>query len=339
MFPLAHQVVCRWHVNQNILKKCKRHFSDGKRWEQIQARWNDLCKSRSAKAFEDSWTSLKNEFADIPVVVSYLDLTWIKHKEKIADAWVGKRLHLGCSTTSRAESSNAFIKRFLSSSGGDLLTVFQELNLAINRQVSELAKTHADDSFKRYFFTTESIYTDVAGKVSNYALLQAFDHRQTRIGTECSGHFSTTMGISCAHKQNERNQNNQKLSLSDFHEQWHVKGPSDNLATTNLATEPTPEDLISTLRAQYDAAPPHKKLELIEQVRIIINNDTSSMILEPLPVRVKGRPEGATAKLHSTKRDPSGFEYVSGSKQLQRQCSKCKLFGHNTRTCSTKISL
>ena len=46
----------------------------------------------------------------------------------------------------------------------------------------------------------------------------------------------------------------------------------------------------------------------------------------------KGRPSGATNKrsTSSTKRDPSGFEFVE---QKVRQCTLCHQSGHNSRTC------
>ncbi|TYZ58832.1 hypothetical protein PybrP1_013170, partial [[Pythium] brassicae (nom. inval.)] len=55
-------------------------------------------------------------------------------QEKFVDAWVGKLLHFGCVTKSRAESSNIFVKKILSSSVSDLLAVFQENHLAIEHQ-------------------------------------------------------------------------------------------------------------------------------------------------------------------------------------------------------------
>ena len=84
--------------------------------------------------------------------------------------------HLGCSTTSRAESVHSYLKRFLRSSVGDLLTVFQSLHLAIEHQVVELNKMHADDLMKRPTFAAAPIYTEVVYKVISYALTLVHEH-------------------------------------------------------------------------------------------------------------------------------------------------------------------
>ena len=95
--------------------------------------------------FSKTKEEFQTKYRHLPFVTRYLDRTWVKHKEKFVEAWVGDVFHLGCSTISRAESVHSYLKRFLRSSVDDLLTVFQSLHLAIEHQVVELNKIHADD--------------------------------------------------------------------------------------------------------------------------------------------------------------------------------------------------
>ena len=109
------------------------------------ADWTALCYASSVEVFEVQWDELQTKYRHLPFVTRYPDRTWVKHKEKYVEAWVGYVFHLGYSTTSRAESVHSNLKRYLQSSVGDLLTVFQSLHLAIEHQVVELNKIHADD--------------------------------------------------------------------------------------------------------------------------------------------------------------------------------------------------
>lgn len=266
VFPLANRIICRWHVSKNIVRKCKKYFSDGAQFECLLEVWQGTCSQRSEEAFGSYWADLKSEFKDYPDMVNYLESTWLKHKEKIADAWVSKLLHFGCSTTSRAESSNSFLKKFLSSSVGDLLTVFQETKLAIEHQIYELQKSHADDAFKRPVFIADSIYSDVANKISSYALQRVHSQYQNHNGEQCTRPFSTTMGLPCAHLLAQRKESNQSLQLSDFNLQWHLHPVLED--ETSDDDDLTPANLINpipTLQMYYDAASTHTKIELIEQ--------------------------------------------------------------------------
>lgn len=74
--------------------------------------------------FSLHWTEFCPEFNHFPDLISYLKATCLVHKEKFAEAWISRVLHLGSSLTSRVESTHAFLKRFFSPSVGDLLTVF-----------------------------------------------------------------------------------------------------------------------------------------------------------------------------------------------------------------------
>lgn len=216
VFPHASRILCRWHVSKNVVRKCKKYFTDGGRWNHLMEAWKKLYNQVTEEDSNVCWIELKTDFSDKPAVVNYLESTWLKHKEKLVDAWVGKLLHFGSSTTSRAESSNAFLKKFLSSSVGDLLTVFQESNLAIEHQIHELQKAHADDAFKRHYFLVDVVYADVANKVSGYALRQVNDHFQKHSSGQCTHAFTTTMGLPCTHFVKQLKQNSQKLQLSDF---------------------------------------------------------------------------------------------------------------------------
>lgn len=185
VFPLANRIIYRWQVNNNITKNCKKKIagaeegvSDQKTSETLLQDWNQLCTSSTTEVFQSLWEEFKDDYAQHPSVISYLESTWMVHKEKIMDPWVGRLLRFGCTTTSRAESSNAFLKKFLSSSVGNLLTVVRQLNQSIEHQIVELRKVHADDRIKRLAFCSHPLYTEVVYKVSSFTLTKVHEHHQ-----------------------------------------------------------------------------------------------------------------------------------------------------------------
>ena len=95
--------------------------------------------------------------------------------------------HLGCSTTSRAESVNSYLKHFLRSSVGDIFTVFKSLRLAINHQKVELNKLYVDDRVKRPIFAAARKYTQVFYKVSLLALTLIHEHHAS--ADQCDPRF------------------------------------------------------------------------------------------------------------------------------------------------------
>nr|CCA23593.1 Pc21g00130 putative [Albugo laibachii Nc14] len=103
VFPNATRLLFRWHINKNVLAKCKVQFTDGDEWKEMIADWSALCYAPSVHVFEAQWEEFQNNYQHHTAITQYLDTTSFKHKEKFVEAWVGAVFYLGCSTTSRAK--------------------------------------------------------------------------------------------------------------------------------------------------------------------------------------------------------------------------------------------
>lgn len=124
----------------------------------------------------------------------------------------------------------------------------------------------------------------------------------------------------------------QRLCVADFNDHWHVirfsSDPSQDSGNHDI-NRALPE-----LQEYALTVAPHTQIEVAWQIARIVANGPNFKLKDPRKARAKGRPVGAmNRKTGSTRRDPSGFEYVEGSAQLKRQCSVYKRFGHNKRTC------
>ncbi|KAM4061414.1 MULE transposase [Hirsutella rhossiliensis] len=142
-------LLCRWHINKNILAKTKAHFPGPTK------EGNRTVRAPEFTAFLQDWASLVNAPEDDlfntrlpafktaghpPAAVAYAINTWLDPwKEKFVLCFVDRHRHLGHRTTSIIEGMHSTMKRFLWSSTGDLTSVFQRLQAFWRHQAEEIS--------------------------------------------------------------------------------------------------------------------------------------------------------------------------------------------------------
>lgn len=253
------------------------------------------------------------------------------------EAWVSKVRHFSYTTASRVEDLHAFLKQFISSSVGDLLTVTQELTLAIEHQINELSKIHLDDREKRDFAARIGVFNDIVYIVSRHALSLVNHHCiKTSGNLLCRSIFLTTMGLPCVHVVNSRVQHQNCLAMVDFDSHWHLnRGDGANSAPREAVSVEEFDHAYTQLRDVFIAAITHTKLELHEQLQDMIKSGPKFRFHDPEKACTRGRLLGAANKQKlSVRREPSGFELVEGSSSMRRTCGACGLYGHNSRICA-----
>ncbi|GKB40786.1 hypothetical protein Tco_0885728, partial [Tanacetum coccineum] len=125
----------------------------------------------------------------------------------------------------------------------------------------------------------------------------------------CTGHFTATMGLPCAHKIINSYEN--ELSLDLIHPHWRIDTLTLNPEDVSNNDDANPfAKLLDELNEKYQAWPLHKKETATLMTTNLINQ--SDMLFEPLIQRPRGRPPKAKRKkgTTSTARNPSRFEYV-----------------------------
>ena len=127
-------LLCKWHINQNVLAKCKSYFSRatkvGKKVVRVPAfteflkEWKKIVHSSDEATFWRLYGDFQRKHPE--EAIKYVDMTWVgPWKEKFVSCWVDQHRYLGHTTTSIVEGLHVSMKRFLWSSTGDLATVFQ----------------------------------------------------------------------------------------------------------------------------------------------------------------------------------------------------------------------
>jgi hypothetical protein len=180
-FTLIPRLLCRWHVNMNVLAKSKRFFPsatrlpDGtiKRNERFTAYlkdWNTMLTSDTEEVFNTRLRSSRS--GKYPTgAVDYAVKTWLTpYKELLVDAWANKILHFGNRTTSVVESLHAGMKVFINSAGGDLATVFRKLRAYWRNQAANIALARNQGMNKTPFGLDEALFGDVKSMLVPHAI-------------------------------------------------------------------------------------------------------------------------------------------------------------------------
>lgn len=255
-FPAAVSLLCLWHANKAVLRYCQPSFmrqndapqepQSHQEWKDFYGKWHELVASENEEAFEDRLQQLKERYASAHArEVAYIIETWLDlYKTKLVKAWVDQYLHFENVVTSRGEGIHQLIKMYLDTSQLDLFEAWRAIKLAILNQVAELRANQAKQQIRTPIELSGCLYSNVRGWVSHEALRKVEAQRkrlqQDRLPT-CTGVFSATLGLPCAHTIEPLLREEQPLQLHHFHTHWH------------LQREGSPQLLIEP-RRQFDQA-------------------------------------------------------------------------------------
>ncbi|POW15424.1 hypothetical protein PSHT_07088 [Puccinia striiformis] len=209
VFPDSQANLCTWHLNKNIATNCKKNFGsatteDG--WDNFMVLWNKVTYSKTADIYVDRLRELESFLATRPVVLEYLKSSILPVKELFVVAWACQYAHLRNLNTSRVESGHAYLKTFINSSTGDLLSVFKSLGLAVDSQINHVHESIGRKTVKTLVNVPKS-FIPILGYISTFAIKE----------------FTIGIGIPCAHKIKEILEAGESLSPEDFHDQWHLR--------------------------------------------------------------------------------------------------------------------
>lgn len=100
VFPCAKNMLCRWHIQKNVLANCKKHFDDA-HWQKVLATFAVIMYAPTIEVYDERVRELKRDFMMYPTVLEYVDKTWLApHKERFVCASTDCVMHPGNYTTS-----------------------------------------------------------------------------------------------------------------------------------------------------------------------------------------------------------------------------------------------
>lgn len=206
IFPDASKLLCRWHIYQCILTKCRPSIQDNRAWNAFYRMWTTVLESKNESTYVSNAERLEVVLQKFPTVLQYLKNVWLTpYKEMCVSAWTDKYLYFGNHTTNRVESQHAKLKRYLCSSQSDLERsiiwihqLIQSQDTAIKASI-ERSRTIIPHRFNIYYFQ------DLRGLVSIEALdLIWIEFEQSKNVGEadyrCSCQIRRSYGLPCAHE-------------------------------------------------------------------------------------------------------------------------------------------
>ncbi len=167
--PRMKNLLCSWHIEKNLVANLRQNFS-GEDWERFLAKWQEVCTSLSATEFDTRFAELRDK---VPFnVITYLQDTWVVHKEKFVLAWTKEVKHFGHLVTSRVEAGHASLKSWIWISKGDMDSVYHKIQLHCQSQFDKISHKIAHDQTHLLTRLQGTIWTDVNRKLSHYSLLE-----------------------------------------------------------------------------------------------------------------------------------------------------------------------
>ncbi|KAH7833238.1 hypothetical protein Vadar_004343 [Vaccinium darrowii] len=331
----AH-VLCVWHIEKNILSKCKSQFDKGEDWETFLSTWTNLIESPDESSFNEAWHLIEAQYKEKEYVLNYLKNIWLPFKERFVNAWTSKHPHFGNRVTSRVEGAHAMLKKYLTVSTGNFREVREKICLAIDNQYNEIKTKIASEKLRATHKFRIPMLKELVTHVSVFALGQLF--KQSELAKSdyvlgpCTGNFARTMGLPCAHMMREKKDGT--LHLDDVHPQWRIDIRS--FINTDGGVQKNGSEiecLLKNVHDKYKHMPLVQKEDIHKQIAQLVDVEIP-LTLEPNIQPHKGRPLGSKKRKgdRSTTRHTSAFEIV----EKGRKCGVCHRVGHNSRTCPRK---
>ncbi|KAM5528271.1 hypothetical protein FOXYSP1_19540 [Fusarium oxysporum f. sp. phaseoli] len=143
--------------------------------------------------------------------VGSIKSNWLDpYKKKLVKAWVDQHPHFGNVVTSRVE---------------DLFEAWRAMKHALLNQLSELRSNQVRQQMRIPIELSGSLYSAIRGWISHDALRKVEEQRKRLMKEDlpsCTGTFSRSHGLPCAHILKALQEQGQTLRLEHFHPHWHL---------------------------------------------------------------------------------------------------------------------
>ncbi|RKK06770.1 hypothetical protein BFJ66_g17850 [Fusarium oxysporum f. sp. cepae] len=152
--------------------------------------------------------------------VGYIKANWLDpYKKRLVRAWVDQHPHFGNVVTSRVEGIHWLLKSHLKQSTLNLFEAWRAMKHALLNQLAELRSNQASQQIRTPIELSGSLYSAIRGWVSHEALRKVEEQRKLLLKEHlpiCTGAFSRSHGLPCAHTLKALQEQNQSFAWSIF---------------------------------------------------------------------------------------------------------------------------
>jgi len=299
-------------VNKKELKKNK--VKNREVVEKVVIAWRELVESPTEESYASNLLKFKEVCMPFPKFIAYVETTVLNLKEKFVRAWTNKVMHLGCRTTNIVESAHGVLKKYLTSSVGDLASCWDEIHKMLAVQFGEI-----QGSFGRNKMVLEHKYKSIKmmreleGYVSRRALKFIYDElkRSKTFAVDkedCGCVKKTSYGLPCECIIAMKSKQKLPLVLDDIYSHWKrlcVQG--EEIDDDFFVMEEW-----NGIQERLKTSPYNMKLYIKEMMHHIAFPETTNLYPPSKKAVTKGEPKRkrTTLKVSSTGRIPSRWETI-----------------------------
>ncbi|KAJ3453427.1 hypothetical protein MRS44_017674 [Fusarium solani] len=233
-FPQSTPMLCLWHINKAVLTYCMPAFTQDKNdpqgqkeWKEFYDSWHEIVASPTEDIYNERLEKFKDRYIPGHInEVGYIMETWLDlYKERFVKAWANQYLHFEQYVTSRAKGIHNLIKGHLKTSQVDLFEAWRTIKLVLANQLAELKANQARQHITIPLQLSGALYSNIRGWISHEALrrVEAQRQRLSREHPACTGVFTKTLGLPCAHSLKPLLDEYQPLLLHHFHSHWYLQ--------------------------------------------------------------------------------------------------------------------
>ncbi|XP_052734171.1 PKS-NRPS hybrid synthetase cheA-like [Vigna angularis] len=224
VFPESYQMLCRFHILKNVKAKCKMLVHSTEVWEVLMDAWENVMDCADESLFAEYVNGFEYASRSWPLFFEYVNQNWIiPYSTYFVKFWTNKVMHLGNTTTNRAESAHWSLKKVLGNSMGDLCSCWDSIHNVIILQHNKIKASFESSVLLRSDYFKGYIYRELIGRVSRYALdLIAKELKIVQqIGldsSKCGCVLRRTFGVPCACELARYDP--RMIPIGEFHIMW-----------------------------------------------------------------------------------------------------------------------
>jgi histone-lysine N-methyltransferase SETD2 len=227
IFFVFNHLLCIWHINNNVLIKCKKNFVIKEKWDTFFANWKEIMYVFSKSEYQNIWNRFSNKYNfSHSDCIEYLIETYIAHyHRRFVKCYIDQILHFETTMTSRNKDEHAALKRHLEISIENLKIVTESIKLLLinqtHNQVLALnnVKLRYSAHLRKLIFKQISAF--VISTVINLMLFQYQLLTKRLIAfSRCTNTFIKTMRLSCNHRMQKRMYAQKNVLIENIHFHW-----------------------------------------------------------------------------------------------------------------------
>ncbi|KAL4558334.1 hypothetical protein LXL04_036532 [Taraxacum kok-saghyz] len=295
VFPESNHLLCRWHIFNDITKRCRPRINLQKTWGSLHAKWKKLVESPTEDAYMENYENLRELLFNHADVFDYLYSVWLgNYAERFVSLWTDRHVNFGNSTTNRVESQHAKLKKHMESRKCDLDKFIHVIEKVVQSQETAIKESFTRSIIVRKPRFKDQIFDKLRRRVSNHAMDKILEELHRSKGffpnpENCGCQMRTCYGLPCAHELAMYVGSGSSIPLDSVDAFWRKLdlSPSVSVAYGDLNIDHRMERLKET----FDSQPDHIKFQYIRRMEEI--TDPSKILINEPSVKknTRGRPK------------------------------------------------